>query len=405
MTRPRLLFYCQHSLGLGHLSRSLAVARGLTAYFDVVLLNGGRFPDGTALPAEVAVVNLPPLGHGPDYQLVSHDPRFTVEQACARRRQMILDALDRESPAVVLIEMYPFGRKKFEFELLPLLEAVAAQAHRPRVVCSLRDILVNQRSDQARHDERASRRVNSSFDAVLVHSDPTFARLEESFDPVTPLQVPLHHTGFVTPAETTTSGGDRDIARLPRLLVSAGGGMVGEPLFREAVAVHRAVAARTGLRTKIVAGPFLPEPAWAWLQDQAAGAPLLDVVRRVDDLCLEMRRSAMTLSQGGYNTTMDILRAQTPAMVVPYSEGKEDEQTRRAERLARLGALRMLPTAELSEDRLLRELCSLSTSQPAPVCLDLSGRTATAEIVWEMVDANRHHVGALSVQTGNGKRS
>ena len=30
MTRNRLLFYCQHSLGLGHLARSLRLAEGLT---------------------------------------------------------------------------------------------------------------------------------------------------------------------------------------------------------------------------------------------------------------------------------------------------------------------------------------------------------------------------------------
>ena len=44
MNRPALLFWCQHSLGLGHLVRSLALAEALRERFDVVLLNGGRFP-------------------------------------------------------------------------------------------------------------------------------------------------------------------------------------------------------------------------------------------------------------------------------------------------------------------------------------------------------------------------
>jgi len=143
VTRDRLLFYCQHSLGLGHLARSLRLADGLTERFDVRLLNGGRFPAGTTVPAGVDVLNLPPLGHDADGMLVSHDPAYTVERARARRTELLLAALDEDRPAVVLIEMYPFGRRKFEFELVPLLDAVAALgADRPRVVCSLRDILV-----------------------------------------------------------------------------------------------------------------------------------------------------------------------------------------------------------------------------------------------------------------------
>jgi predicted glycosyltransferase len=378
VTRDRLLFYCQHSLGLGHLARSLRLAEGLTERFDVLLLNGGRFPAGTRVPAGVAVLNLPPLGHDAGIELVSHDPAYTVEEACAERRRLILDALDDSAPAVVLIEMYPFGRRKFEFELLPLLDAVAALGdRRPRVVCSLRDILVQRPVGQAKHDERAVTRLNASFDAIVMHADPAFATLEESFHPATPLRVPVHYTGFVAPPAPAPA----DLP-LARLVVSSGGGMVGEPLVRAAVEVHRDLFIRTGLRTTVVAGPFLPAPVWEWLQEQARHSPVLDAVRRVDDLAAEIGRSALSLSQGGYNTTMDLLRAGTPAVVVPYAAGTEDEQTRRTTRLAELGALRMLPATDLPvRERLLAQLVAAAGSTPAPVPLDLSGAENTARIL------------------------
>ncbi|HEY6748811.1 MAG TPA: glycosyltransferase [Mycobacteriales bacterium] len=377
MTRDRLLFYCQHSLGLGHLARSLRLAEGLADRFDVLLLNGGRFPAGTRVPAGVAVLNLPPLGQaGAD--LISRDPAYSVEEACAERRRLILDALDDTTPAVVLIEMYPFGRNKFEFELLPLLDAVAALGdRRPRVVSSLRDILVQRPVGQERHDERAVTRLNASFDAIVMHADPAFATLEDSFHPATPLRVPVHYSGFVAPPAPAPA----DLP-LARLIVSAGGGMVGEPLVRAAVEVHRDLFIRTGLRTTAVAGPFLPAPVWEWLQDQARHSPVLDAVRRVDDLAAEIGRSALSLSQGGYNTTMDLLRAGTPAVVVPYAAGTEDEQTRRTARLADLGALRMLPARELeSRERLLELLVAAAASTPAAVPLDLSGAETTARIL------------------------
>ena len=382
MSRPHLLFYCQHSLGLGHLARSLAIADALTVTFDVTLLNGGRLPAGTRIPAGVRVVSLPPLGHDDDYQLVSLDSAWNVPAAQQERRRMILGVLEDTSPQVLLVELYPFGRKKFEFELVPLLEtALARGVRRPLVLCSLRDILVRGRRDQAGHDERASERANSFFDGVLVHADPAFARLEDTFTPRAPLRVPVHYTGFVAPGPVPPVH-ERD--RLPRLLVSAGGGMVGEPLFREAVRLHAELAIRTGLSTTVVAGPFLPEPAWRWLEHEAGASPHLRAVRRVDDLCVEMSRSALSLSQAGYNTTMDILRAGTPSVVVPFSAGREDEQTVRALRFEKLGALRVVPPGDLGTDRLLARLVELAGSRPSPVSLDLGGGPTTARLVAEL---------------------
>ena len=203
--RPAVLFYCQHSLGMGHLMRSFALADRLAERFRVVLLNGGRLPKGIAAPAKVELVNLPPLGIDDANQLVSHDKRISVKRALDRRQKIIKATFDELRPAVVLIELFPFGRKKFASELLPLLEAAHAPETRALVVCSLRDILVRQRKDQQQHDNRAAALANKFVDVILVHSDPSFARFEESFQPSLPLQVPVKHTGFVVPRATTSA--------------------------------------------------------------------------------------------------------------------------------------------------------------------------------------------------------
>ncbi|HET7477338.1 MAG TPA: glycosyltransferase [Dermatophilaceae bacterium] len=380
-----LLFYCQHSLGLGHLARSLRLAAALAERFEVTLLNGGRLPAGTVVPPGVTLVNLPPLGHDDRYQLVSHDPLLSVEQACQARRERVLATLASTAPAAVVIELYPFGRKKFEFELIPLLDAAHARADRPVIVCSLRDLLVRS-NDQARSDERRSRLVNTFFDAVLVHADPRFARLEESFRPQTPLRVPVLYTGFVAP-EALGDTGDATTERLPRVLVSSGGGMVGEPLVRAAVAAHAEVARRSGLATTVVAGPFLPEPVWTWLQEQAARFPALSAIRSVPDLRAAIARSAVSVSQAGYNTTMDLLRTRTPAVLVPYGDGDEDEQLRRAQRLAALGVAELLPPGELDGSRLADVVVAAAGRPPQPTAFDLSGASTTASLVAGLVRA------------------
>ncbi len=97
-----------------------------------------------------------------------------------------------------------------------------------------------------------------------------------------------------------------------------------------------------------------------------------------------MSRSALSLSQAGYNTTMDILRAGTPSVVVPYGDGREDEQATRARRLEELGVLRTVSPQDLGTDRLLDELVALAGTRPSRVNLDLTGSATTARLVGEL---------------------
>src|SRR5438552_18996611 len=139
---PAVLFYCQHVLGVGHLVRSLALARALADRFRVVLLNGGPVPRGLPRPAGVEFVDLPPLGFDATEHLVSRDPRRPLERAQRERRETILRTFQHVRPRAVMVELFPFGRRKFAGELLPLFEAArTTRGHRALLLSSLRDIL------------------------------------------------------------------------------------------------------------------------------------------------------------------------------------------------------------------------------------------------------------------------
>jgi len=189
--------------------------------------------------------------------------------------------------------------------------------------------------------------------------------------------VPVHYTGFVRAPRFR----DRGRARERRVLVSAGGGLVGAPLFRAAAEASPSLLGDHGLRTVIVTGPFLPDPVVDELIRRASTAPGLEVVRYLPDLGAEMAASAVSVSQAGYNTTMDILGCTTPAVVVPYGEGREDEQAARALRLERLGALRVLDSSRLSAQTLADAVRDALEWTPRPVPLDLDGRTRTSELL------------------------
>ena len=251
------------------------------------------------------------------------------------------------------------------------------------MACSVRDILVSRGERQRRHDERASALANRYFDVVLVHSDPRFARLEESFRPATPLRVPVHHTGFVTPAPPPPG----TVEGPAPVVVSAGGGRVGEPLLRTAVQAHRLLGPRSAM--KLIAGPFMPEERWRSLRAAAADRRGLELVRSVADLELELRRASASVSQCGYNTALEVLRSGVPALVVPFAAEGEDEQSRRARRLASLGAVRALDPQRLDAGSLAAEIRALGDFRPRSPKLDLGGARISAELLSRMLAGRR----------------
>src|SRR3989442_4304063 len=388
-TRPSLLFYCQHSRGIGHLVRSLALAAGLAERFQVVLLNGGPLPKGPKVPVGIKLIDLPPLGFDTNMQLVSRDHRCDLERAQQLRQKIILEVFHSLRPNVLLIELFPFGRKKFANELLPLLEE-ARIAHRPRpvVACSLRDILVGQRRDQQRHDDRAAEVANRFFDAILVHSDAKFARLEESFHPQTALRVPVCHTGFVS-RDQKNSVAPRP-ARESRVIVSAGGGLTNaEPLLRTAIEAYQLLRQAEDIEMKVITGPFLPAEAWNALSALSPTEKGLSLRRFVPDLLAELRTASASVSQCGYNTALDILRSGVPALVVPFEQGNDDEQMNRARRLERMGALRVLEQKNLSAQRLTEEIRALLQFKPQALQLDLNGAQYSVRILERLVPETR----------------
>lgn len=367
---------------MGHLVRSLALADSLADRFRVMLLNGGRMPKGLIIPAGVQVINLPPLGIDETNQLVSHDKRISVERALDRRKKMIRTCFDNLRPAVVVLELFPFGRKKFAVELRPLLEAAHSDDRRAFIVCSLRDIFGSRTASQQKYDDRAAALANQFLDLVLVHSDPSFAHFDESFHPTVPLKVPVIHTGFVAPRPTQMGGIEKS---RKRIVVSAGGGSAGGPLLRTAIDALHCFEDDPEIEMKIIAGPFFPDDAWTQLRTLARGKPQLSVVRCVGNLCDELRGAAVSISQAGYNTCLDIVRAGVPALLVPFAKGTYDEQQKRAMRLERLGAAEVLNGENLHPARLAAAIRELMNREMARPQFDLNGAKRSTQIIASMV--------------------
>ncbi|MEL6910875.1 MAG: glycosyl transferase, partial [Cyanobacteria bacterium J06598_4] len=55
----KIMFYCQHILGMGHLIRSVEIVKGLIPDFQICFINGGKVIDEFQFPTEIEVINIP----------------------------------------------------------------------------------------------------------------------------------------------------------------------------------------------------------------------------------------------------------------------------------------------------------------------------------------------------------
>ncbi|MEE8543529.1 MAG: glycosyl transferase, partial [Gammaproteobacteria bacterium] len=119
MPTPRpvtALLYVQHLLGIGHLVRAGALARGLEAAgIRVVLVSGGMPVPVLNIGVGVSrFEQLPPVRAADEtFKNLVDETGNSVDDAWrARRRERLLAIFHRERPDIVITELYPFGRRQ-----------------------------------------------------------------------------------------------------------------------------------------------------------------------------------------------------------------------------------------------------------------------------------------------------
>jgi len=131
------------------------------------------------------------------------------------------------------------------------------------------------------------------------------------------------------------------------------------------------------------------------------GRPAVVVEAHRPDLGAHLAGAALSLSQAGYNTVLELVAHRVRAVVVPY-QGSGDEQPLRAGLLAARGLLEVVPEPELTPARLAAAMdAALGRANfPAAVHLDLDGAARSVRILAELAAGVR---GARA--QGAGRRS
>ncbi|MGH6946216.1 MAG: glycosyltransferase family protein, partial [Kiloniellales bacterium] len=377
--RPRIFLYVQHLLGIGHQTRAATLARALQrAGFAVDFVAGGFPVPGLELGG-ARVHQLPPLRATDIYfkVLVDEQGRQADEAFKAARRDRLLALFAARDPDILLTEMFPFGRRQMRFELLPLLDAARARRRPPLIASSVRDILVA--SPKPQRVTEMLGWVERYYDLVLVHGDPAFVPFERTFAPAAEIAGKLRYSGYVIDERATATAAPNPEGQ-DCVIVSTGGGAVSEPLLEAALAA-RALTPLKDRHWRLLVGHNLPEARFAGLGARAPRG--VTVERSRSDFVQLLKGAALSISQAGYNTLLEVMGAKCPCLVVPYAGGLETEQTLRARLLEERGLLAIVKEQDLSAERLAegveRALAAAGTAQRLE--LDVGGGPRSAALL------------------------
>jgi predicted glycosyltransferase len=286
------------------------------------------------------------------------------------RSELISCAALSFAPDVVLVDHMPQGASG---ELVPALEALR---DRPtKFVLGLRDIL--DAPGVVRHTWRAE----GAFDAIAAHYDRVLVYGSRSvFDVAAEYRwTPgtaglLEYCGYVckppsAPKARRVRRADLDDPDGRLIVAMAGGGADAYPVMDALLDGLDEIRKAGPASVVLITGPFMPAELRRDLKVRAQGRSVR-LRKTVKDAASYIAAADVVVGMAGYNTTAEILRARTPAVLVPRA-GPSAEQRMRARLFADRNWVRVVDPDELCPSSLAAAV--IEALDDAPPQVDLGG--------------------------------
>jgi predicted glycosyltransferase len=379
----RVLCHAQHFKGIGHFVRMHAIARGMSEAHDVYLVDGGRPVPRRPGPRPIELIPLPRLvraqgliaGLGTDAPVAS-----LVEE----RIRLLTQAVERIRPDAILVDIYPFSKWEVEEEITRMIAVARRRNARVQVVTSLRDIVpmtLHEAAPPGLYEAGVLSRL-ASFDAILAHGDPRFARIEDYFDRAADVRIPVHYTGFVA---GTPSPLVKPVEPGSYAVLSCGGNTASLAFLLSSIEAFRGLRARGALGSMSLF--VFPSPDASAAHVAALSAATCDGPFRLceftPDFDAWLAGSTLSISRCGYNTAVQLLQARVRSVLVPNPDSTD--QPPRARRLVKLGLAAVIEGAAPPVEAIATAIEEAMALPPVEHSLDLDGVAATQTILEELV--------------------
>jgi predicted glycosyltransferase len=350
-----VLLYAQDNKGLGHINRTLTLARHiLDAHQQATAVIVTKSPIASifTVPDRCDYIKLPDCRTPPAVGQTAAERAVARERYRAVRRRLLRAAALGLAPELVVVDHEPLGA---DGEFRDGLYALKEQCPTTRFVYGMRDIM----DDPARTRTRwrqlgVYEALETLYDGIAVYGSPHLYDVAQAYDLPPAVQAKLHYCGYVVrAARAGDAAGLRARYGLPPtgplVVATVGSGSDGYPVLAATrAALHQLQPHYPGLCAVLVAGPFMPQEQQAALRAQAP--PTCRVIPQAD--CCELMGAAdAIISMGGYNSVCEALAAARPLVIVPRATRKV-EQLLRAQLLARHDLAYCVPPQTLSAETL-----------------------------------------------------
>lgn len=376
--KKTLLFYCQHSIGIGHLVRSFALVNSLKKNFQVTLVSGGDFPQGLSIPDGINFVQLPAIGLDLYNCLEAIDSDEPVHKVMKSRQKEIMRIYNEIEPDIFVSEYFPFGKIQFMGDLLPLLKRTKTSDKPVNVVCSLRDILEPKSMAKKMQQDFSTKIINEYYSSILVHGDESFITLDETCPQLSMMNIPVFYTGYVSDENYQLK---IDRTNFNEIVLSAGGGKIAPPFITKMVSSFKKFGFGEGIILKVIAGPIYPKEDWIKLKELVKDESDITLLRSVESLTNVWKEARLSISLGGYNTLMEVICSRIPALIIPYCNESNSEQEIRAIKLLKEGLAETIDFKKSSEEQLALSVKKALNFNPADKELNLNGAENTRVII------------------------
>lgn len=392
---PKALIWGESLVGSGHARIQSELARQLQVRgWEVAVVTGSRrqtdnFDFGGAEMFHQPALRLKSSDADPYNMasLVTPDglTLATDEAYRSRRRERLLEIYHSWQPTVVVTEMWPYARANFDFELVPLAQAI--RADRVRLYSIARDIMFPPRlsspdSPNLDNDRHALAAEFFRPRSILVRGDRSVIPLEASTGlPPEAVRPIIDYVGYFASSAAVRAGLGAGMGG--EVLVSSGGGVTQDSL----ILFHKAIEARkhSALRDRtwrIVVPHTCPDDSFAELAAAAgAEAPQGGIIvehNRRDFLSL-LAQASLVICHAG-NTVIEAVTAQVGVLVVPRGLAKNNrEQQVRAGAFFDKGLIGLASLEEIADPRVLAEKADAAAAavRPStPILVDGAARMA-----------------------------
>jgi len=353
-----ILMYSHDTYGLGHIRRTMAIARNLVRPgVNILIVTGSPIAGRYTMPAGVDFVRMPGMIKKTNTVYVPHSIKVDPKIAISIRKNIISSTAKAFKPDLFIVDKVPTGLKN---EVLPTLKWLKKNLPCTRVVLGLRDILDDAESTRADWKKKKFPEIlRDLYSEIWVYGE------KDLYNPITEYAFPEDiakktiFTGYIPRKVPKTRKPRR---KQKQVLVTIGGGGDGYTVLDNYLKMLESNGT-VDFRTLMITGPFLAHDRLDELADRAR-ALKVQIKPFVKNLEKRMATADLVVTMGGYNTLCEILSLKKPALVIPRDTPRL-EQLLRAKVFEGRGLCDYIKWGDVTPD-ILRQKVNTLLDDPAP---------------------------------------